>query len=329
MSRLNDMLDRARETSWHSFGKQITFYLPGMFSCDGISGKYPAISITGPSCRLECAHCRGNLLTPMIYAPEPELLMEKCLQLERKGSLGVLISGGCDEDGRLPWREFTSAIREVKQQTGLKVSIHAGFLDDATAGSLKEAAVDQVLVDVIGSDETYHDVYHLEFGMSRLISCLEALKKAELQIVPHIVCGLDYGRMKGEKKALDIVTALDVPLLVIVSLMRIPGTPMWDARSPDPEATVELIAEARLKMPKTEISLGCARQRGDSRLEVLAIDAGVNRMALPSEEAQNRAGYYGLEMKYRKTCCSVSGGIHENSWRVLGPDEDQVDAETC
>jgi len=58
-------------------------------------------------------------------------------------------------------------------------------------------------------------------------------------------------------------------------------------------------------MPDTLISLGCARPRGSRRLEVLAVDAGVNRMALPSDEAVERARSYGLDIRYQKTCCSV------------------------
>jgi len=76
----------------------------------------------------------------------------------------------------------------------------------------------------------------------------------------------------------------------------------------------DIIAEARFKMTGTKISLGCARQRGNSRLEVLAVDAGVNRMALPSEEAIARAMDYGLDIKYQRTCCSVSQDLSGSSW---------------
>ena len=252
----------------------------------------------------------------MIHAPEPDLLVEKCLQLEKRGNLGVLISGGCDEEGRLPWGKFIPAIREVKTQTGLRVSIHSGFVDHTTALRLKSAGVDQVLIDVIGDDETYRKICHLESGVARLLASLDALEKARLPIVPHLVCGIYYGKIRAERKAIEIVSRFNVGLLVIISLMRIPGTPMWDVASPPAGAVARLAAEARLRMPETEISLGCARQRGNTSLETLAIDAGVNRMALPSEAALNRARYYGLEMKYQKTCCSVSEGIGESEWRV-------------
>ena len=313
---MNEIMELARETTWNRYGKRITFYLPGMFSCNGISGKYPAISITGSECRLQCEHCRAKILSPMIHTPEPDLLVEKCLQLEKSGNLGVLISGGCDEEGRMPWRKFIQAISEVKTRTGLRVSIHSGFVDYTTALQLKSAGVDQVLIDAIGDDATYRKICHLESGVARLLVSLDALEKVGLPIVPHLVCGIYDGKIRAESEAIEIVSRFNVGLLVIISLMRIPDTPMWGVASPPAGAVARLTAEARVRMPETEISLGCARQRGNSILETLAIDAGVNRLALPSEAALNRARYYGLEINYQRTCCSVSDGIHESEWRV-------------
>jgi hypothetical protein len=316
MMHNDEMMELAREATWSRFGKRITFYLPGMFSSNGTSGKYSAISITGPKCELQCKHCGGKLLIPMIHAPEPDLLVEKCLKLERRGDFGVLISGGCDREGRLPWDRFTEAVREVKARTGLKISVHSGFVDDFTAMRLKSAGVDQVLIDVIGDDETYREIYHLDYGISRLHSSLEALRKAQLQIVPHLVCGIFHGQIRAETDAIEIISRLDVSLLVIVSLMGFPDTRMWGIASPTAKEVARLMAQARLKMPETEISLGCARRRGNIRLETLGIDAGVSRMALPSEAALNRAGHYGLEVEYRMTCCSVSEGIEDGKWEL-------------
>ena len=136
MQHLKQKMEQARELSWQTFGKQITFFLPGMFSCNGHSGKYPALSITGPDCGLQCEHCKAKILESMILAREPDQLLEKCLQLEEKGNLGVLISGGCDEDGCLPWGKFLSAIKEVKRRTDLRISVHSGFVTEAMAFSL-------------------------------------------------------------------------------------------------------------------------------------------------------------------------------------------------
>jgi len=254
---------------------------------------------------LRCDHCQGKLLESMIPADDPDALFEKCLALERTGCCGVLISGGCDRDGCLPWEPFLPAIRAVKEKTRLFISVHAGFIRENDAAGLKQAGVDQALVDVIGDDETLQRVYHVPFGVERIAAGLEALQTAGVPIVPHIVCGIDYGRMRGEQKALDIVAPFKVEQVVVLSLMGIPATPVQRVDPPRAEAVAELIALARFKLPETLISLGCARPRGSRRLEVLAVDAGVNRMALPSDEAVERARSYGLDIRYQKTCCSV------------------------
>ena len=216
--------------------------------------------------------------------------------------------------GRLPWDDVISAIGEVKRQTDLYVSIHCGLIDPKTANRLKEAGVDEALIDVIGDDRTYRDIYHLESGVNRIQQSLESLEKAGLPVVPHIVCGLYYGKMKGEKKAVDIISHFNVRQVVIVSLMTIPGTPFWGTPPPRAEEVADIIAETRFKLPRALISLGCARQRGNVSLETMAIDAGINRMALPSEEAIKHAGKYGLKIRYQRTCCSVTRDFTSEVW---------------
>jgi uncharacterized radical SAM superfamily protein len=85
---------------------------------------------------------------------------------------------------------------------------------------------------------------------------------------------------------------------------------MQDILPPDPIDVAKLIAMARIQMPDTLISLGCARPRGkvSEELEVLAIDSGANRVAIWSDAAIKRARQYGIEIGFHKTCCSVAGG---------------------
>lgn len=308
------LLQTARELSWERFGKTITFYLPGMFTLDGVTGKYSALSITGSACMLQCDHCRGKILAGMIPAEDPEKLIAHCRRLARRGDHGVLISGGCDQAGRLPWGRFLTAIAQIKAETDLFVSIHSGLVNDAEARALKRAGVDQALIDVIGDDDTFRRINHVPFGVSRIEAALASLQKAGISTVPHVVCGIDHGRINSEIKALDMISRFDVAMLVIVSLMNIPGTPTADAIPPPAESVSEIIAAARIQLPSTRLSLGCARRRGDSHLAVLAVDAGVNRMALPPPEAIARANDYGLTIRYQKTCCSMSADLSTPSF---------------
>ncbi len=311
---LKEKLQLARELSWQHHGREVTFYLPGMFRLDGLKGRYPAISITGSECAFSCEHCQGLILNSMHQVWTPEILLQKCHNLKKNGSQGVLISGGCNDQGYLPWKKFADTLRRIKSETGLFVSVHVGFPNQEQAALLKDCAVDQALIDVIGDNDTLHRVYHAPFGTERIRDSLLALYKAGLPIVPHIVCGLHYGQIRGEYQALQMVFEFTPEQLSIVSLMNLAQTPMHSVQPPPAESVAEIIASARMLLPKARLSLGCARPRGDHRLEELALEAGVNRLALPSPEAQEKASALGLNIRYQQTCCSVSRDLSASFW---------------
>jgi uncharacterized radical SAM superfamily protein len=311
MNELDNLITKSRKISWQRFGKKITFYHPGMFRYNDEWGKYPAISITGKECELQCDHCKSKILESMIIASTPKKLIEICKRLEELGNIGCLISGGSQKDGIIPWYNFISAIKTIKETTNLHISIHGGILDHQTAKKLKNTGVDQVLVDVIGDEETFSNVYHLNSGMTKIKETLNALKKANLSIIPHIVVGINYGKIIGEFNAIDLIKNFNPEVLVIVSLMPLPGTPMDQVSPPDSRDVAKIIATARIKMKDVPISLGCARNRGDYEIDVLAVECGVNRIAIPSEEAIKKAQEYDLDIIWKKTCCSIPIDMEE------------------
>ena len=85
---------------------------------------------------------------------------------------------------------------------------------------LKEAGVDQALIDVIGDDETYQKIYHVPFGITKIAESMEAMQRAGLDIAPHVVCGLYYGEIRGEKQAIRMISQFDVSQVIIVSVMK-------------------------------------------------------------------------------------------------------------
>lgn len=310
--QLEDPKDRDLfEEAWHTararHGTDITFYLPGMIRCGGQRGKYPALSITGNACRLQCEHCRGKLLEPMIPAETPEVWNEKALRLWRRGAHGILVSGGSDPDGRLPWRRFAPALGRIARETGLVLTAHAGFPDAEDCELLKEAGVRQALIDIMGDDDTAREIYHLP-SVGRVIESLDALAKSGPPLAPHIVAGLYYGRMRAETQALEILRGYDLDSLVIVILTALPGTPMAAVSPPAPLDAARLIARARILLPDVPLSLGCERPRDRSgrTLESLALRAGITRMAVWSEEAVQEAQQLGLTPRFQATCCSLA-----------------------
>lgn len=306
---LRNDLERARRISQAHFGPSLEFFLPGMFVLNGQTGLYPAVSLTGDQCRLACEHCRGQLLANMYPARTPEALLGVAKDLQARGRRGLLISGGSDIDGRLPWEPFLGTIETIVHEVGLTVTVHAGYLDTSTARRLKATGVKQALVDVIGDDQTARTVYHLAAGTKPIWETLEALASVDLEVVPHLILGLDYGLMLGEYQALEGLVPYKPARLVMVVLRPLSGTPMAGLKPPPPLEVARFMIQARQMLPEARHHLGCARPKGryGRLIETIAVQAGVNALALPSEEAWTAARKLGLEPVLIPTCCSLAG----------------------
>jgi len=306
--RLIKRIEGARKLSWKYHSKRITFYLPGMFYLDGKTGLYPAVSVTGRQCALQCKHCRGKLLETMVPAKSSEQLISLARQWKKDGIIGILLSGGSNLDGVVPLEPIIPAIPKLKKM-GFFVSAHTGFVTPGLAGSLKEAGIDQILLDVVGDDLVIKDVLNLDGGTSLISSALDAAFSANLQVVPHIIVGLG-GEISGEYNALEMLRDYPVKILSYVVLM--PAVALGDAIPPiSLEDVLDVIVTGREVFPDIIQTLGCARPRGKYRLELerSAIRAGINRMALWSDDAINEAKKLGLDIEFRKTCCSVPPDI--------------------
>jgi uncharacterized radical SAM superfamily protein len=83
---------------------------------------------------------------------------------------------------------------------------------------------------------------------------------------------------------------------------------MGHVEPPDPEIVARFIALSRLRLPDAPLALSCARPPGKyrKRLDALAVEAGINRIAMPAEEALTRAEELGYVMEFHHTCCSKS-----------------------
>lgn len=289
----------------------IRFYAPSFmyyktsYYCSS-SKDFPTISVTGKGCALKCKHCGGRVLETMYPATTPEELLSLCRRLKSYGALGCLVSGGCMPDGSVPLGKFLGTIETIKRELGLVVFVHTGVLGLETAVKLKSAGVDAALIDVIGSDETIREIYNLNVSVSDYENSLMALHKSGIAFVPHVVVGLHYGKLKGEFQALKIVSKYSPSALVVIAFMPIHGTEMVRVKPPKPIDIARVLATARLMFPKVPLVLGCMRPKGKHRIEtdILAIKAGVDAIAFPTEEAIRFAEEKGYKVIFSSFCCS-------------------------
>jgi len=255
---------------------------------------------------LNCKHCGGRVLETMNPALSPDELFDLGTELKHNGAKGVLVSGGCLPDGSVPLDEFVSTIEKFKLMLGLTVFVHTGIIGQATALKLKNASVDAALIDVIGSSQTVEKIYNLKVTVQDYADSLVALEDAGLSIVPHVIVGLNEGKLDGELRALQMIQKVKPSALVIIAFMPIHGTAMAKVAPPQPVDIAKVAMLARLMFPETPLVLGCMRPKGKSRSEtdVLALKAGVDAVAFPSEVAVEYAKNKGYKTAFSSYCCA-------------------------
>jgi uncharacterized radical SAM superfamily protein len=291
--------------------KHIRFYAPSFmyyktsYYCSS-PRNFPTISITGSGCALKCKHCGGKVLETMYPATTSEELLKLCTKLKEDGASGCLISGGCLPNGSVPLGKFLDAIERIKRDLGLVIFVHTGIIDDYTAKRLRLASVDAALIDIIGSDETIEEIYNLKVTVSDYDGSLKALNDAGIPFVPHVIVGLHYGTLKGELQALKMISKYKPSALVVIAFMPIRGTEMANVKPPKPIDIARVLAMARLMFPNLPLVLGCMRPKGKHRIEtdILAIKAGVDAIAFPTEEAIKFAEKEGYSKVFSSFCCA-------------------------
>jgi uncharacterized radical SAM superfamily protein len=304
VSLLNSKLLISKFGKIHFYAPSFMYYKTSHY-CSS-PNNFPTISVTGKGCALKCKHCGGKVLETMYSATTPEKLFALCSRLKSEGASGCLVSGGCLPNGSVPLENFVDAIGRIKRDFGLTIFVHTGIIDFFMAKRLKEAGVDAALIDIIGSDETIREIYNLKITTKDYENSLKALSDAGIAFVPHVIVGLHYGRLKGELPALEIISKHKPSAVVIIAFMPIRGTEMEKVEPPKPIEIARVIATARLIFPKTPIVLGCMRPKGKHRVEtdVLALKAGVDGIAFPTEEAIKFAESQGNKIFFSSFCCS-------------------------
>ena len=246
------------------------------------------------------------MLNTMYPATTPRQLLTLCQKLKNQGATGVLISGGCRPDGSVPLDRFLQAIAQIKRELNLITVVHTGVVSKESAEELKNAGVDTALIDIIGSDETIREIYQLDAKTADYEQSLANLNQAGIPLVPHVLVGLHYGKLKGELQALRMIAKYNPSAVIVISFMPIHGTPMENTQPPMPMDIGRVLLAARLMMPKTPLVLGCMRPKGKHRDEtdMLAIRAGVNAIAFPSEVAVKLAERMDYQVAFSSLCCS-------------------------
>jgi lipoyl synthase len=311
-----DLVDALEVASSERALAPMRFYTPTFrtYASDDLEGcgkaSFPAFSITGGACALNCDHCQAKILEPMIPATSPSELDRKVRDLVLLKDLrGFLLSGGSNRRNEVPYDRYYPTLEQLKRDfPHLRIAVHSALLDQRRARLMQDAGIDVAMMDVIGAQETIRDVYHLDRAVADFEATLAALSATSMDVVPHVVIGLHYGRLLGEENALDIISRYRVAALILVVV-----TPIY-APADRPFATIStgdvarILVAARQRIAHAPVQLGCVRPAGRHKLmtDAYAVMAGFDGIAYPAEGIVALARAIGRPIEQEHACCSVA-----------------------
>jgi lipoyl synthase len=294
----------------------LRFYTPTFraYASDELKGcgkkSFPAFSVTGGACALQCDHCQAKILDPMVPATSPDELERKVRELVALRDLqGFLLSGGSNRRNEVPYERYYPTIERLKREfPRLRIAVHTALLDDRRAKRMEAAGIDVAMMDVIGAQETIRQVYHLDRPVADFEATLAALCATSMEVVPHIVVGLHYGRLLGEEHALDIVARHPVDALVLVVVMPFYASAERPFATVPPEEVAKVLVAARRRIRNAPVQLGCARPAGRHKLatDAYAVMAGFDGIAYPAEGIVALARAIGRPVEQEHACCSIA-----------------------
>ncbi|MBS0251601.1 MAG: radical SAM protein [Proteobacteria bacterium] len=311
-----DLVDFFEANKAETLARPIRFSTPTFksYATEGVKGcsknSFPAFSITGAACALDCEHCQAKILEPMISATAPEILDAKVRELIQSQNLqGFLLSGGSNRRNEIKYERYYPVIERLKHDfPSLRIAIHSALLDVPRARLMESAGVDTAMMDVIGAQETIKGVYHLDRPVADFENTLAALCSTSMKVVPHIVIGLHFGQILGEPAALDICAAHPIDSLVLVVIM--PFYARGHFVTPNPDDVGRIFAEARTRLPTQSVLLGCARPAGMHRraVDAYAVMSGLDGIAFPAEGTLEVCRSIGRTHHQEHACCSIKLG---------------------
>ncbi len=255
-----------------------------------------SISVTGNQCKLKCSHCESHYLNGMT----PLTSLDK-IDFNRYQSL--LISGGSDENGKVPISENFEKLANLPEH--LSLNIHPGYQSVEAFLKFKNGK-NIISFDLPGSDEVIEKVFHLPYSHKDYQKLFLDFSD-HFVTIPHITIGLNFGLNSDEERSIDFLSENSPEMLVFIVLRPTPNTAMADSPTPTIERIIELLSYARKKL-NCPIQLGCMRPSGFIRraIDIISWMNGIDRIVMPDHELIKILEEFKISVYKSSECCAFT-----------------------
>lgn len=226
-------------------------------------------------CKQNCHYCglRKENAELQRYQLKKEEIIETAQKAAELGYQTVVLQSGEDD---YPAVEIAEIIKEIKESTGVAITLSLGERDFAAYKLWREAGADRYLLKHEIADQLLYEKYHPGMSFENRIESLKYLKTLGYQIGSGVIIGLPG--QTPEILAEDLLLCQKLKLDMIGSGPFIPHqkTPLKDSKIGTVEMTLKFTALSRLLLPLTHIPATTALGTIDVEGRQKALNAGAN-----------------------------------------------------
>lgn len=255
-------------------------------------------------CKQNCYYCglRKDNQKLERYQLEKEEIIETTQMAAELGYQTVVLQSGEDEYSAA---EIAEIIKEIKNTTGMAITLSLGERDFSAYKLWREAGADRYLLKHEIADRALYEKYHPGMSFDNRIESLKYLKTIGYQIGSGVI--IDLPGQTPEILAEDLLLCQDLELDMIGSGPFIPHeqTPLKDSKTGTVEMTLKFTALSRLLLPLAHIPATTALGTIDVEGRQKALMAGANVVMPNVTDSQYRAKY---QIYPEKICVNEEAG---------------------
>jgi len=237
------------------------------------------LSIKTGGCPEDCAYCPQSARYDTDVERQGLLPVEEVIRhakaAKEKGASRFCMGAAWRSPKDQDLQKVLQMVKEVKS-LGLETCVTLGMLTEEQTYQLAEAGLDFYNHNLDSDEEYYEEIIHTRQYEDRL-QTLHNLRKTDIKVCCGGIVGMGESR-KNRAGLLATLASLDpqpesVPINLLV---RVKGTPLYEAETLDAFELVRTIAVARLLMPKSRVRLSAGRTEMSEELQALCFFAGAN-----------------------------------------------------
>lgn len=237
------------------------------------------LSIQTGGCSEDCAYCaqsiRNKTKMPKQTITDMKTILDAAQKAKKMGASRFCMG----TSGRKPTQDLFNTIcnvvKEVKK-IGLETCLTMGTINEEQIKTLKECGLDYYNHNIDTSREHYSNIITTR-SIDERINTINLLQKHNINVCSGGILGIGESNEDRIKMLLLLANLKVQPSSVPINrLVKIPGTPLEDAKDIDNFDFVRTIALARILMPKAYVKIAAGRDNMNDELQALCFFAGAN-----------------------------------------------------